>query len=97
MKDPELSTFTALLASGADPRMTDYEGQTVLHHFAKTFVFREDEKEKIARLLMENGVNPAARDHSGKTAIELLRIGGWYWHLKISTVLEKVGREMGLL
>jgi ankyrin repeat protein len=70
---PKYSTISALLASGADPRMQDYQGRTVLHHFKNTYDIEEDEDKRIARLLIENGADPAARDGGGKPAVQYIR------------------------
>lgn len=60
-------TNTAKLISYVQGR-NDQEGKSVLMHAAETG------NEPIARLLLERGANPALRDATGKSALDIARI-----------------------
>ena len=54
-----------LLANGADPNVTDDQGQTPLHFIAQKGVGKNQ-----AKLLIEHGADPNARDDSGQTPLD---------------------------
>ncbi len=73
-----------LIDAGVDPQGPDNDGRTLLHNLAEAMSSYEgtldpswDKQEalqsfeEVARLLLSKGVNPSARDSSGKTALDL--------------------------
>lgn len=56
-----------LLDAGADPRDTDSDGWTALHHAADS----EDSKVDIVKLLVERGAPVEAKTDDGRTAVEI--------------------------
>ncbi|KAK7482512.1 hypothetical protein BaRGS_00026223, partial [Batillaria attramentaria] len=66
----------ALLKAGARANFVDEDRQTVLHHLAMTdgWFMGEDERVKIVQMLVANGVDVDARDHSGHTAMQVAAI-----------------------
>ena len=63
--DPEIVRM--LLASGADVKRTGETGSNVLHRFAQT----PNVPVEIARLIVEAGADPTARDTAGNTPLTL--------------------------
>lgn len=58
-----------LLDAGADPKDTDSDGWTALHHAADS----EDSKVDIVKLLVERGAPVEAKTDDGRTAVEIAR------------------------
>ncbi|KAJ5856590.1 uncharacterized protein N7529_010534 [Penicillium soppii] len=62
-----------LLSHGADPKMPNHEGDTLLHNLAAKFAtIREDTALSAILKLLKMGISPTVRNLQGRTALHML-------------------------